>query len=161
MEDSGLGSMLNIAGDGVGRPSRVRLLGRWDLTLDVKGRLSVSPVLRRELGDAVVLYCSLGRKCLEIIPVETFYSLMEQLYAQGGREAVTCISGNSLETVFDSHGRVQIPVSFRGVLGLSGDVLLTGDFDRVCVWSPEAWDAYNRKTLAVGSNADVIAKLGL
>ena len=148
------------SGEAVASP-RARLLGRWDLTVDEKGRLSVSTSMRRLLGDTVVLYYSLTRNCLEIIPVETFYALMDDLYAQGGREAITCISGSSSEASFDGHGRLLLPASLREPLCKSGNVVVTGDFDRLCVWTPESWANYNRKTMSEGSNANVLAKLAL
>ncbi len=49
------------------------------------------------------------------------------------------IVSRAVEVVPDKQGRILVPAALQAAVGLAGTVLLSGNIDRVELWSPERY----------------------
>ncbi|HXZ83149.1 MAG TPA: hypothetical protein VED84_05300 [Acidimicrobiales bacterium] len=118
--------------------------GRYDHSLDSKGRLILPVRIRHRLGSLCFLTPHL-EGCLAIWPPETFRAEVELRRAS----AVDAITRNQVrewssavdETEIDPHGRILIAADLRGYAALEREVVIVGVIDHVELWSPPIWNA--------------------
>ena len=92
-------------------------MGEYNHTIDAKGRLIIPSKFRELLGEEFVLTKGLDG-C-------TF----SRFFVAG---ATTC--------ELDKQGRILVPQTLREFAGLDKDVVLTGNLNRIEVWSKEKWN---------------------
>jgi MraZ protein len=116
--------------------------GRYDHSLDTKGRLILPSRLRGRLGSRCFLTPHL-EGCIAVWPVETFHAEIETREAQAtdtySRNAVRDWFAAVDEIEIDSQGRVLISGHLRDYSGLNREVVIVGVHDHVELWSPERW----------------------
>lgn len=134
---------------------RYYLSGTYTPRLDSKGRLTIPSSLRKELGDEVAILMNDDYRCLEVLPWPAFTSLMDKFYA--AREPFDTDTddfrqvylGDAKQAVIDNQGRVLIPPEMRDFAQLgAGEVVVTGDLDRLKVWNQDTWEARRRAVWA-------------
>jgi MraZ protein len=55
-------------------------------------------------------------------------------------------TSGAVETELDSAGRVSLPANLREYAGLTKEIAVTGNGNRIEIWDAEAWAAYNGQT---------------
>ncbi|HET9442770.1 MAG TPA: division/cell wall cluster transcriptional repressor MraZ [Acidimicrobiales bacterium] len=129
-----------------------QFIGRYEHTLDVKGRLILPAKFRPpfERGGYLSQY---HEGCLALWTPEEFERQLQsrQSEAERGREERNLVrvwAGGSSEVEMDKSGRMPIPGYLRTFAGLEpsaarepAPVLVIGAIDRVELWSPAAWEA--------------------
>jgi MraZ protein len=122
-----------------------RFFGRYEHSLDVKGRVILPVRFRGDLGGRAYL-SQYHDRCLALWTPEEFdkkLTEMEQLQDSGREErnlARVWASG-STEVEVDRQGRLPIPGYLREFARLESDVLVMGAINRVELWDPSVWSA--------------------
>jgi DNA-binding transcriptional regulator/RsmH inhibitor MraZ len=109
-----------------------RLIARYELTIDGKGRLVLPAVHRSRYADGAV--CSPRGDHLAIYePSEwdRFVGELEDARRSGGidREAFNWLTMNTIDPVPDQAGRILLPQWLRDEVGLERDVIVAGHGD--------------------------------
>ena len=121
--------------------------GRYEHSLDGRGRVAIPAVYRRELHDGGVLRPA-DDGCLELYTHEGFREETARRLGDSGtrRRSDRQRRRDFLPDAFgftqlDQQGRIVIPQEMREHAGLEGRVTLVGLGDYVEVWDPERWAA--------------------
>lgn len=116
--------------------------GRYDHSLDAKGRLILPSRLRTRLGSRCFLTAHL-EDCLALWPPETFEAEIESREAQAvdtwSRNATRDWFAQVAEVEQDNQGRILISAELREYAALEREVIVIGVRDHVELWSPGRW----------------------
>ena len=125
--------------------------GRYQHTLDPKGRLSVPAKFRDALahyeGGLIVVP---DGQCLEVHPLEEWQRIETKMREQANfnpevREASRLYFSLAKEVSLDSAGRILIPPDVREQAGLHKDVTLVGGgLSRFEIWDRTRFEEYER-----------------
>ena len=120
--------------------------GRYDHTIDPKGRLSIPARYREELAARTVttLVLSEGDHCVSAYPLNEWEKLEESLRQQSPflperRSVVRLIVASAKECPVDRAGRTLVPPELRDFAGLRKDVVIAGALESFEIWSRERW----------------------
>ena len=118
-------------------------MGEYNHTIDAKGRLIIPAKFRELLGTEFVLTRGLDG-CLFIYPVDEWKAFEQKLRAlpltnKNARTFSRFFVAGAAMCELDRQGRVLVPQTLREFAGLEMDVVLTGNLDRIEVWSKEKW----------------------
>ena len=137
--------------------------GRYEHTIDPKGRLSIPSRYREELVarriDTLVL--SEGDHCVSAFPLDAWERLEENLrqhslFSPDRRNVVRVMVASAKECPVDRAGRVLIPPELREFAGLKKDVMIAGALDIFEIWSLDRWTDHRQSLL--GSNFDEMTR---
>ena len=109
----------------------IMFMGEYSHTIDAKGRLIIPSKFREQLGEEFVLTKGLDG-CLSIYPNDEWAAFEEKLRALPLTGATSC--------ELDKQGRILVPATLREFAGLEKDVVLTGNINRIEIWSKEKWN---------------------
>jgi MraZ protein len=130
--------------------------GRYEHTIDPKGRLSIPSRYREELAarGIATLVLSEGDQCVWAFPLDAWEQLEERLrlhpqLSPERRSVVRVMVASAKECPVDRAGRTLVPPELREFAGLKKDVMITGALEWFEIWSRERW-ADHRQTLRVG-----------
>ena len=116
-------------------------LGRFEHTLDAKGRLFVPARFRDTIGEDFVLFKS-PDKCISMYDNESFAVLIEQVRKQSGtaeeRRRARVFFDSAVTVTLDKQGRFTVPKDFIEYAGLETDVVIVGGANKLEIWSVEA-----------------------
>jgi len=125
--------------------------GRYQHTIDPKGRLSVPAKFRDALasyGESLVVVPN--EHSLEVHPLEEWQRIEDKLNAQPMftpevRKLSRLFMSRAKETALDGAGRVLLPPDTREQAGLGKDVTLVGGGRKMFeVWDRARFDEYER-----------------
>ena len=117
-------------------------VGRFEHTLDVKGRL-ILPVRFRPEFDKGGNLAHHFEGCLAVWTPDEFElqsAEMLALYRTGdaaSRNRARVWSTGASVVEVDRQGRIPIPASARAFAGLSSEVLVIGSIDHIEIWNPD------------------------
>jgi len=129
--------------------------GRFDHTLDNKGRVSVPAGFRMEIqrlgGDRAPILTR-GRDHLRLYPAETWDAIEARLSAKSSllpdvQDYQRLLIGGCTECPVDAQGRITIPAVLRDFAGLDGKITLAGVLDKIEIWNSESFEASQQLTL--------------
>ena len=132
-------------------------MGRYNHTIDPKGRLSIPSKYREILGDEFVVSKGMDG-CLFVYADEDWKAFEAKLASlplvneEARQFARFFLSGAQYVTV-DKQGRILLPQDLRDFAGLEKDVVLE-------IWSLEQWNAVNSQ-VDIGKISKSMADLGL
>ena len=155
---------MNLAPDHFGLVVIALIMGRYDLTIDPKGRLSIPSKYREILGDEFVVSRGMDG-CLFVYADEEWKVFEAKLASlplinQEARQfARFFLSGAQYVTV-DKQGRILMPQDLREFAGLEKDVVLAGTGSRIEIWSLEKWNA-NSSQVDINAISQNMVGLGL
>lgn len=118
-------------------------MGEYNHTIDAKGRLIIPAKFRELLGTEFILTRGLDG-CLFIYPVDEWKAFEQKLRAlpltnKNARTFSRFFVAGAAMCELDRQGRVLVPQTLREFAGLEKDVVLTGNLDRIEVWSKDKW----------------------
>ncbi|HET6498546.1 MAG TPA: division/cell wall cluster transcriptional repressor MraZ [Coriobacteriia bacterium] len=121
-------------------------LGDYQHTLDAKGRVSLPAKFRTQLTGRIVVAKGLDA-CLYVYPADEYNAFVRELAARQDfdprmRKVRRFFTAGAVETEFDSAGRVVLSPKLREYAGLSKDVAVTGNGNRIEIWDADTWAAY-------------------
>ena len=118
-------------------------MGEYNHTIDAKGRLIIPAKFRGLLGGEFILTRGLDG-CLSIYPMDEWKTFEEKLRAlpltnKNARTFSRFFVAGATMCELDKQGRILVPQTLREFAGLEKDVVLTGNLNRIEVWSREKW----------------------
>ena len=126
--------------------------GRYEHTIDAKGRISIPSKFREILGkkydDRLVI--TNFDHCLVAFPFEE-WSLLEQkvgtfsLMKKETSAFFRFFYSSAMDCDIDKQGRLLIPQTLRDYAGLQKDVVLVGEGKRIEIFAKERWLEEARK----------------
>ena len=125
-------------------------MGRYNHTIDPKGRLSIPSKYREILGDEFVVSKGMDG-CLFVYANDAWKAFEEKLASlplinrEARQFARFFLSGAQYVTV-DKQGRILMPQDLREFAGLEKDVVLAGAGGRIEIWSREKWNENTDQT---------------
>ncbi len=136
-------------------------MGRYQHTVDAKGRIFIPSRIRDDLGKRVYITKSLDSLCLSGYTPEQFGSIREQLSLLSGTDPVVRklrreILGEAILCDMDGQGRVSITEELWKSVGIGSgsDVYIIYLFDKFEIWPAKAYDE-ERKAAASGLAEDL------
>ena len=133
----------------VGRPPFQVIRGfslcSWESTvIRLTGRLIIPSKFREQLGEEFVLTKGLDG-CLSIYPNDEWAAFEEKLRAlpltnKNARTFSRFFVAGATSCELDKQGRILVPATLREFAGLEKDVVLTGNINRIEIWSKEKWN---------------------
>ena len=118
-------------------------MGEYNQTIAAKWRLIIPSRFRELLGEEFVLTRGLDG-CLSIYPMDEWVAFEEKLRAlpltnKDARTFSRFFVAGATTCQLDKQGRILVPQTLRQFAGLEKDVVLTGNLNRIEVWSKEKW----------------------
>ncbi len=126
-------------------PLGARFFGRFEHTLDPKGRLILPAKLRGPFGQLGYLAPHL-EGCLALWTAEEFEHEVTSRLAGAELDPVSRNQAREwaaavFEAEIDRQGRMPVPPHLRAYAALEQEVLVIGMINRVELWSPAVWSA--------------------
>lgn len=141
-------------------------LGDHQHTLDAKGRVSLPAKFRLDLTGKLVVAKGLDN-CLYVYPAEEYSRFVSDLLTGSDfdprkRQLRRFFTSGAVETELDSAGRVSLPANLRDYAGLTKEVAVTGNGNRIEIWDAAVWSEYNgTSTQKIEDLAQELAHAGL
>ncbi|MGI5971604.1 MAG: division/cell wall cluster transcriptional repressor MraZ [Oscillospiraceae bacterium] len=137
------------------------MTGKYQHTIDSKGRLFIPAKLRDELGK--VFYVTIGMDaCLSMYSMESWNSFTEKFdqlpYSQSRR--MRPLFANAAKCEMDAQGRILIPAELRRYANLKKDVLIIGVSSRAEIWNPEAYSQFEQPLMEPSALGEAMSELG-
>ena len=134
-------------------------LGDYQHTLDAKGRVSLPAKFRQAMTGRLVIAKGF-EDCLYVYPADEYAKFVERLMSRDDfdprfRKVRRFFTTGAVETELDGAGRVTIPPHLRDYAGLSKDVSVTGNGNRIEIWDAATWSEYSHGT---GDQVEEFAK---
>jgi MraZ protein len=132
-------------------------LGRYEHTIDAKGRMALPARYRERLADGVVVTRGFDA-CLLVYPLDQWTPLATRVAGLSisdpdVRALRRLLFADAADLDLDKQGRVLLPASLRDYAALDRDAVVVGMHSFIELWSPEAWsqqrDALDREGQAV------------
>jgi len=122
--------------------------GRFEYTIDPKGRVNIPSRFREQLSDTgmetVVITNYSG--CIYAYPSEEWERIEQKLASKVSsvnrkkNAFVRFFVGGAVEVSPDKQGRILIPPSLRSYAGLDKEVVILGMPNRFEIWDRQRWD---------------------
>ncbi|MFY9269727.1 MAG: division/cell wall cluster transcriptional repressor MraZ [Candidatus Manganitrophaceae bacterium] len=145
-------------------------LGKFEHTIDSKGRLSIPGKFRELLNTysngTVVVTTDLD-PCLAAYPLQEWELMIEKVKKlptmdRGVKNFLRVFYSRATECQIDKQGRVLIPPTLREYAQINGDVVIVGIENKFEIWNPEKW---RENELSVSENTatiqEAMARLGV
>jgi MraZ protein len=120
--------------------------GRYEHTIDPKGRLSIPARYREELvaRSITTLVLTEGDRCVWAFPLDAWEQLEERLRQQSQfsperRNIARVMVSSAKECLVDRAGRTLVPPELRDFAGLKKEVVIAGVLESFEIWSRERW----------------------
>lgn len=155
-----------------GKGIMTSFLGKYYYTLDPKGRIIIPAPLREIISQKYnnsKLYITNAAfdKCLHIYPLEEWNKLEERIRSMPKMEEAVKyflrrVIASAIECEMDKQGRILIPYEHRQDAGISTDVVIVGQLDKIEIWDKGAWnDVTDPKKVDAKTYESVLAGYGL
>jgi len=136
-------------------------LGRFEHTLDAKGRLAIPARFRADLGDGLVVTRGID-PCLAVYPMAVWAELAERItrlsFADAdARQFRRIVFSEAMDVSLDAQGRIVVSQDLRDYAGITRDAVIVGLHTSFEIWSPERWTSVHER--AEHGAVDVAARL--
>ncbi len=133
-------------------------LGRFEHSLDVKGRVAVPARFRDKLSGELIVTRGNDR-CLYLFTSEAWEPLAAKLNAlpigdEDARNLRRAIFSAAEPVELDKQGRMMLPDHLRQYAGLQSNVTIIGVGNHIEIWDQAAWSAVDS---TIENNVDVIS----
>jgi len=122
--------------------------GRFEYTIDAKGRLSIPARFREALrarGDERVMVTNYFESCLAAYPLDVWRIIEDELgrlsmFRREVRTFQRFFIASAVELSLDKQGRILVPPALRGYASLEHDIVLLGLVNKFEIWSRARWE---------------------
>jgi MraZ protein len=121
--------------------------GKYEHTIDPKGRLSIPARYREELAsrNIATLILSEGDHSVWAFPLDAWEAFEERLrqhsqFSPERRNFARIMVASARECPVDRAGRTLVPPELRQFAGLEKDVMITGVLEHFEIWNRARWD---------------------
>lgn len=131
-------------------------LGRYEHTIDEKGRITIPAKFREGLGDCVYITQGFDGN-LQAFPAALYEAMSRQVRSanyldSNSRVLRRILFANAEMAKFDSAGRILLPVFLRKLADLAEVAVLVGSGEYFEIWSPENWQTQQNSLNDVKAN---------
>ena len=127
----------------------IGFLGEYEATLDSKGRFLLPGGLKKQLpeGENRLIISRGIEKCLTLYPIKTWETIVEKLIKLNDFDAKVRqfrqrFLGGATEVEIDSAGRMLLPPSLKEHAGLTKDIVLACDLDKIVIWDADKYKQF-------------------
>ena len=142
------------------------LIGEYEHSLDVKGRLIMPAKLRADIGEKFIITKGLDG-CLFVFSQNewsNFESKLKELPLtnKNARDFVRFFLSGATECEIDKQGRFLITSNLREYATLEKDAIIIGVGTRIEIWNREKWKSYNSdENISADEIAENMTMLGI
>ncbi len=142
------------------------LIGEYEHSLDVKGRLIMPAKLREDIGEKFIITKGLDG-CLFGFSQNEWTNFEEKLKTlpltnKNARDFVRFFLSGATECEIDKQGRFLIASNLREYANMEKDVAIIGVGTRLEIWNREKWKQYNSdENISADEIAENMTMLGI
>ena len=142
------------------------LIGEYEHSLDVKGRLILPAKIREDMGDKFIVTKGLDG-CLFGFSQNEWTNFEEKLKTlpltnKNARDFVRFFLSGATECEIDKQGRFLIAGNSREYANLEKDAIIIGVGTRIEIWNREKWKSYNSdENISADEIAENMTMLGI
>ena len=142
------------------------LIGEYEHSLDVKGRLIMPSKLREDMGEKFIITKGLDG-CLFGFSQNEWSNFEEKLKTlpltnKNARDFVRFFLSGAIECEIDKQGRFLIASNLREYANMEKDVVIIGVGTRLEIWNRDKWKAYNSdENISADEIAENMTMLGI
>ncbi len=142
------------------------LIGEYEHSLDVKGRLILPAKIREDMGEKFIITkgldgCLFGFSQLEWANFEEKLKTLP-LTNKNARDFVRFFLSGATECEMDKQGRFLIAGNLREYANLEKDAVIIGVGTRIEIWNKEKWKSYNSdENISADEIAENMTMLGI
>ena len=142
------------------------LIGEYEHSLDVKGRLILPAKIREDMGDKFIVTKGLDG-CLFGFSQNEWTNFEEKLKTlpltnKNARDFVRFFLSVATECEIDKQGRFLIAGNLREYANLEKDAIIIGVGTRIEIWNREKWKSYNSdENISADEIAENMTMLGI
>ena len=142
------------------------LIGEYEHSLDVKGRLILPSKIREDMGEKFIITKGLD-KCLFGFSKTEWANFEEKLKTlpltnKNARDFVRFFLSGAIECEIDKQGRFLITSNLREYAKLEKDTVIIGVGTRIEIWDKEKWKSYNSdENISADEIAENMTMLGI
>ena len=142
------------------------LIGEYEHSLDVKGRLIMPSKLREDMGEKFIITKGLDG-CLFGFSQNEWANFEEKLKTlpltnKNARDFVRFFLSGAIECELDKQGRFLIASNLREYANMEKDVAIIGVGTRLEIWDREKWKTYNSdENISADEIAENMTMLGI
>ena len=142
------------------------LIGEYEHSLDVKGRLILPAKIREDMGDKFIVTNGLDG-CLFGFSQNEWTNFEEKLKTlpltnKNARDFVRFFLSGATECEIDKQGRFLIAGNLREYASLEKDAIIIGVGTRIEIWNREKWKSYNSdENISADEIAENMTMLGI
>ncbi|MDO5335221.1 MAG: division/cell wall cluster transcriptional repressor MraZ [Coriobacteriia bacterium] len=134
--------------------------GSFHHKIDAKGRLSLPADYRRSLKQDLKLVLSPEKDypSLWVFDADEFTNWLDHYFdKRGGYDPSNqkmsrwrkVMASRAAKCQMDDSGRIRLTAEQREKAGLSGDVMIIGDFDHLEIWDTDRWNAFEEEVMSL------------
>ena len=140
------------------------LIGEYEHSLDVKGRIIMPAKFREDIGDKFIVTKGLDG-CLFAFSKEEWKKFEDKLSTlpisnKDARLFTRFFFAGAIDCELDKQGRFLISSNLREFAGFNKDVVIIGMNSRIEIWSKEKWTDCNNN-LSADDIAEKMEMLGI
>lgn len=142
------------------------LIGEYEHTLDVKGRLIMPVKLREDIGENFIVTKGLDG-CLFGFSKQEWANFEEKLKSlpltnKNARDFVRFFLSGAIECEIDKQGRFLIASNLREYASMEKEVVIIGVGTRIEFWDKNKWSSYNNsENISANDIAENMTILGI
>ena len=123
------------------------LIGEYEHSLDVKGRLIMPAKIREDVGEKFIITKGLDG-CLFGFSINEWANFEEKLKSlpltnKNARDFVRFFLSGAVECEIDKQGRFLVASNLREYASMEKEVVIIGVGTRIEFWSKDKWKKYN------------------
>lgn len=141
-------------------------LGKSTHTLDEKGRLNLPSKLRSKIDGRMYLNVVPTMEYIELVTEKAHMKMQDFLetfndFDQDANEMKLFINANTYDIEIDKTGRINIPKEVMETVGISKEVVVTGNGQKISIWDKDAYQAKfeSKKPEVAKTMKDIAARL--
>lgn len=142
------------------------LIGEYEHSLDVKGRLILPAKIREDMGDKFIVTKGLDG-CLFGFSQNEWTNFEEKLKTlpltnKNARDFVRFFLSGAIECEIDKQGRFLIASNLREYATMEKEVVIIGVGTRIEIWNKDKWKTYNSdENISADEIAENMTMLGI
>lgn len=143
----------------------LNLLGEYHCKLDAKGRVSLPSGLRKQLGEAERLGFVLNRDifepCLVLYPMDAWKAISKQVsslnrFVKKNALFIRRFNNGATPVEMDASARVNIPASLMDYAGISKEVVVVGNGERIEIWDGAKYQQFMEQDVDFASLSEEV-----